>query len=608
MNSTLGFEKEKTFEGGFKSSVFQTLLMAYRPFARTLLVVLSLGFVGRLLALANTNMVGYWVDSLTDPSRLPELMQSWTTEQFLIALSSLTGVGFALTTLFRVTFSRLSARAVSTLYDETTLRVSRAPMSFFDRNPLGRILTRFTSDYGNVFRLFGGPLAEFFSILFDLVSLFLLMIWVHPSYLVIMILYAVANYGVYILNRSRLRTARRTLSHQRGPSIAHFAETAQGAISIRLFEKESLFSNYFASLDQTYLESKRKTFALVIGYIVQMNTLSTLWFLFVGAYSWWGLKQGLMTVGDVGVSMGLILFSFSSIQMFFEWLTQLEEGFVGVERLDDYLRRPLERFTKLPLDARYPTGHPTERRELPIVRSKTSYEIQFRNVSFRYAEEQSEILRNLNLTISEGERLGIVGRTGSGKSTLLQCLSHLYPFEGEISIGPYNPSKGGDLIALRECVSCLPQDPVIFKTSLRDNLDLQGRSSDEEIVQALMKVGLGPWFASIGLSLNYELQEKGKNLSLGEKQLLGLARCLLQKAPILILDEATSSLDPVSERIVLSVLESEYKGKTLIFVAHRLQTLNFCDRILWMEKGRIRLQGTPNEVLSQFENRIEKTE
>lgn len=391
--------------------------------------------------------------------------------------------------------------------------------------------------------------------------------------------------------------------------MAHFAETAQGAISIRLFEKESLFQRYFANLDKIYLLSKRKTFALAVTYVLQMNILSTVWFFLVGLYSWWGLQTGFMTIGDVGVSLGLILFSFNAIQMFFEWLTQLEEGFVGIERMDDYLQRPLEKYMSLPSSTLYQTYHPIETSKTESQRKNTvvkDFEIVFKDISFRYLTEQNWIFRNLNLTIPEGQRLGVVGRTGSGKSTLLQCLSHLYPFEGEVSIGKINPARGGDVQLLRQSVSYLPQEPVIFKATIKDNLDLMGLHTDEELIQSLMKVGLGPWFNSVGRSLNYELQEKGKNLSIGEKQLLGLARCLLQKAPILILDEATSALDPVSERIVLSVLENEYKNRTLIFVAHRLQTLHFCDEILWMEKGRIRMKGKPKDVLSQFENREEK--
>lgn len=603
--SGLGLENEKVFEGGFKKTIFQTLLMAYSPYKNDLVLVLLLGFIGRFLALANTNMVGYWVDSLTNKERLPEFMGDWQASDFIWTLLLLTSLGFALTSFFRVRFSRISARAVSSLYDETTLRVSRAPMTFFDRNPVGRIMTRFSSDYGNIFRLFGGPLAEFFSILFDLTALVLLLTWVHPSLFFLMTIYGFANYLVYFLNRHRLREARRNLSSQRGPSLAHYAETAQGAISIRLFEKQRLFQKRFEHLDQVYLESKKKTVGLVLSYIFQMNFLSTLWFLVVGLYSWWGLEKGFMTVGDVGVSLGLILISFNSVQMFFEWLTQLEEGFVGVERMDDYLRRPLEPFMKLPSLAKYNTGHPQDSLNDEKSRMKaelTSFAIRFQDVTFRYNSTQDFIFKNFNLEIPEGQKLGIIGRTGSGKSSLLQILSHLYPLtSGSVSIGDINPSQGGDLQTLRKMISYLPQDPVIFKASLRDNLDLEKLRADTEIIEALHKVGLGPWFRSIQQNLDFELQEKGKNLSLGEKQLLGLARCLLQKAPIFILDEATSALDPVTERIVLSVLRHEYKGKTLLFVAHRLQTLNVCDEILWLEKGKVKLKGRTQEVLSHFE-------
>ena len=604
--SLLGLENEKTFEGGFKKTIFQTLLMAYAPFKTALVVVLILGFIGRLLALANTNMVGYWVDSITHPEHLPIALRSWPAENFIWGLLALTIAGFILTTFFRVRFSRISARAVSSLYDETTLRISRAPMSFFDRNPVGRIMTRFSSDYGNIFRLFGGPLAEFFSIVFDLISLIALLTFVHPSLFLLMLAYAGANLLIYRLNRNRLREARRTLSSQRGPSLAHFAETAQGAISIRLFEKESLFQARFAYLDKVYLESKRKTVALVLTYIFQMNFLSTLWFLVVGFYSLWGLKQGFMSVGDVGVSLGLILFSFNSVQMFFEWLTQLEEGFVGVERMDDYLRRPMEPHMKLPSTALYKTDHPQDSKADEQRRENTTdptFAIKFDNVSFKYNSADTDwIFKNFNLVIPEGQKLGIIGRTGSGKSSLLQVLTHLYPLaEGSVSIGANNPSIDGDLQLLRKSVAYLPQDPVILKASLRDNLNLEGKRSDDEVKEALLKVGLGPWFESVDYNLDYELQEKGKNLSLGEKQLLGLARCLLQKAPIFILDEATSALDPVTEKIVLTVLKQEYKGKTLLFVAHRLQTLGICDEILWLEKGKIKLKGRSQEVLSHFE-------
>jgi ABC-type multidrug transport system fused ATPase/permease subunit len=600
--SSFQLEKEKKFEGGFKKSIFETLMMCYAPFKYRLIWVLTLGILGRLLALSNTNLVGLWVDSLTASSVQFSWMSDWAATDFLYALLLITVLGFIFTTLFRVAFSRLSARAVSTLYDETTYRVSRAPMSFFDQNPLGRIMTRFSSDYGNIFRLFGGPLAEFFSILFDLIAFMILMTFVHPSFFLLMAVYGASNWLIYHLNRDRLRASRRDLSQQRGPSIAHFAETAQGAINIRLFEKEKLFNQHFTELDSDYLKSKNKTFVQVISYIFQMNALSTFWFLLVGLYSVWGLKTGFLTVGDVGSALGLIIISFNSIQMFFEWLTQLEEGFVGVERMDDYLRRPLEKFSQLPSKALYKTQHQFEDLNFKST-VNSNFNIEIKNLSFKYNKDQDWILNNLSLTIPEKQRIGIVGRTGCGKSTLLQCLTYLYPFEGEISIGDLNPCEGSNLKDFRSQIAYLPQEPVVLKATLRENLDLKKLHTDSEMIECLKTVGLGPWFKSIGSELNFDLQEKGKNLSIGEKQLLGLARCILQDSPILILDEATSALDPVTEKIVLNVLENEAKNKTLIFVAHRLQTLHFCDSILWLENGKIKMQGPPKNLLSQFEIR-----
>ncbi|MFN9067597.1 MAG: ABC transporter transmembrane domain-containing protein, partial [Bdellovibrionales bacterium] len=189
MSAQFSLESEKKFEGGFKPSLFQTLNLCYAPYRSELILILLLGLLGRILALSNTNLEGVWVDTTVRQQAPLGIFQSWNHHDFLILMLAITVIGFLFTALFRIRFSRLSARAVSTLYDETTFRISRAPMSFFDSNPLGRIMTRFSSDYGNVFRLFGGPLAEFFSIVFDLVAFIVLMTLIHPLFLVLTLLY-----------------------------------------------------------------------------------------------------------------------------------------------------------------------------------------------------------------------------------------------------------------------------------------------------------------------------------------------------------------------------------------------------------------------------------
>ncbi len=243
-------EVESHFAGGYSKSIYETLWFAYRPFWGLMSVCLVLGLAGRGLLLANANVMGHWVDeSVINPE-----IGSSAASRYLPLLMTMTAVGFAMTWVFRVVFSRLSARAVSQLYDEVTLRTSRYPLGFFDRTPTGRIVTRFSSDYGNVFRLFGGPLAEFLSIIFDLIAMVILIALANPLYLFGVFAVAALNFLVWRSHRSRLRQSRRELSKSRSPSLAHFAETAQGASTVRSFNKETSFYSRFQKLDQNALQ------------------------------------------------------------------------------------------------------------------------------------------------------------------------------------------------------------------------------------------------------------------------------------------------------------------------------------------------------------------
>jgi ABC-type multidrug transport system fused ATPase/permease subunit len=175
---------------GYSRTVFLTLKEAYRPFMGRILTTFVFGIIGRTLLLANANVIGFWVDSFCQPEHgiqckpVPGFLQSFGSEDYLKLLGTMAVIGFLCTLSFRVIFSRLSAQAISRLYDEVTLRTSRLPMSFFDATPAGRIITRFSSDYGNVFRLFGGPLAEFCSIIFDLLVMIVLITVASPYYLI----------------------------------------------------------------------------------------------------------------------------------------------------------------------------------------------------------------------------------------------------------------------------------------------------------------------------------------------------------------------------------------------------------------------------------------
>lgn len=598
-------------ERGYSKTIFETLRFVYKPFAKRIIFCLVLGILGRGLLLANTNVIGYWVDELVG-KKTP--IHGLGPQGIIFLLCGMALGGFVLTLTFRAIFSRLSARAISTFYDEVTLRTSRLPMSFFDSTPAGRIITRFSSDYGNVFRLFGGPLAEFISIIFELVMMVILISVANPIYLVFVVFIAIMNYLVYKLNQDKLRASRRELSASRSPSIAHFAETTQGASTIRSFRRQKSFGERFERLDRYFLSQKMNTTKSLISFSFQMNSLTALLLLITGISAYFMVEKGWATIGSVGVAFGFIALSGNTVQMFFEWLTQFEEAMIGVERLDQYMRMDIEKGSHLPSYAKFATGHPVysdsvekylSHRKLTEDRSAS---VQVNDVWFRYRDDLPWVLKGVNFEVKAGERLGIVGRTGSGKSSLTQALFYLYPIDkGTVSINTHAPklseaAAGVDLNLYRQSMAFIAQEPILFQGTLRFNLDIKDNLSDERLLEVLEQVGLRSWVLAQPGGLLMKIEERGKNLSLGERQLLCMARCLLQEAPIVIMDEATSSVDPQSEEIMVKATEEFFSDRTQIIIAHRLSTLAKCDRILWLQNGEIVALGPTNEILPRFKN------
>lgn len=587
---------------GFDQNIFETLGFAYRPYFVRIALFGLMGLLGRGLLLGNANAIGAWVDGRIHLG-LPS---------FLLVLAAMATLGFAMTLTFRVAFSRYSAQAISQIYDEVTLRTSRYPMSFFDQTPAGRIITRFSSDYGNVFRLFSGTLAEFMSILFDLTMMLILIGVASPWFLIFVGLMAFCNYLVYRGNRSQLRQLRRELSSSRSPSIAHFAETSQGASMIRAFRRESAFTSRFEKMDQFFLGKKLATIRGLVFFSLQMNSLSAFFLLSTGLASIYLVQRNLLTIGAVGVAFTFIAMSGNTIQMFFEWLSQLEEALIGVERLDRYLRKPIEEGNQIPAQSKFMTGHRTYESDLEQgVQQRTPFAraaaVSVQNLWFRYGEKLPWVLKGISFEIQPGERLGIIGRTGSGKSSLIQALFRMYPIDqgkieiNQVSADVHHSGQGIDLNRYRQSIAFISQEPILFQGTLRMNLDIERIHTDEQIYAALDRVDLGSWARSLKLGLEDPIEERGKNLSMGERQLLCMARCLLQEAPVIIMDEATSAIDPQSEEILVKATDQFFAGRTQILIAHRLSTLKSCDRVLWLENGEIRQIGPTLEVLKAFE-------
>lgn len=618
-------DTDREFYGRYAAGVFATIRDMYQPYIVLVFLALIGGLIARLLLLLTTNMLGLWADNLacrnamgahSSCGKIPSYFVAFTDKEFLLSITIMLVVGFIINVAFRVTIARVGILAVSTLYDRTTRNISRQPMTFFDRTPVGRILSRFSGDYGALFRMAGGPMGEFLCQIFDLILIFGCMWLASPYFLPFLLLTLVTNLWIYSHNRARLREERRRVSVTRAPAIAHFSETVQGSGTIRIFGRGDHFLSRFDRLVEGAMAQRIRSATALHYFTFQMGGVVSLLLLATGLCGIIFASFHLVSIGEIAVALSFVMVTSSTVQNFFDYIANMEEALTGVERLDEYLRRPVERGAFVPpapqlsFSGSMAAGDElSETNEEAILPENAS--VEFFEVSLRYGDDLPWVLRDVTFSVQAGEHIGVIGRTGSGKSTLLQSLFLLYPLSrGYVSVNGCLPdflkerSEVGrpcELAQYRAHFSLIPQDPMVIRDTLRRNLSIDMSLEDDELLQILNTVGLGDWVASLGSRpLEFMIGEAGMNLSAGQRQLLCMARCLLQKRPVLVLDEATSNIDPQSEERIAHATTAIFARKTQIIVAHRLSTIQSCDRILWLDQGRVRELAKPDEVLPRF--------
>ncbi|GMT32159.1 hypothetical protein PFISCL1PPCAC_23456, partial [Pristionchus fissidentatus] len=464
--------------------------------------------------------------------------------------------------------------------------IFRSPLAFFDVTPLGRILNRLGKDMETIdLRL--GQNVRFCCIgLFNLLQTFLIISISTP----IFIAFGIPMIVVYIMILryyiSSARQLQRLSSVNRSPIYSHFGETIQGVSTIRAFgwaEKFILSSrhkvdtfmrcSWFYGIAARWLGVRLETLGNCIILVTSL--------LAVASKAWESSSAGV-----IGLSVSYSLNVSFMMNLLMTRLSELETSIVSVERVKEYSEDQAEAEWRRP-------------HRKPQLGWPGHGAVTFKNYETRYRAGLDLVLKGIDAKIEPGEMVGVVGRTGAGKSSLTLALFRIIePSGGSILIDDVDVSTIG-LHDLREKLSIIPQEPVLFSGTLRFNVDPTGEYTDEEVWAALKHSHLEEFVERLPQQLLYKIEEGGENISVGQRQLVCLARAILRRSQVLILDEATAAVDTVTDALIQKTIRDVFANSTVITIAHRLNTIMDYDKIMVMDDGKIAEFDSPDNLLQK---------
>uniref|UniRef100_A0A8C2LWX6 ABC-type glutathione-S-conjugate transporter n=1 Tax=Cricetulus griseus TaxID=10029 RepID=A0A8C2LWX6_CRIGR len=470
-----------------------------------------------------------------------------------------------------------------TLHKQLLTNILRAPMSFFDTTPTGRIVNRFSGDISTVDDILPQTLRSWLMCFFGIISTLVMICMATPIFAVIIIPLAIIYVSVQVFYVATSRQLRRLDSVTRSPIYSHFSETVSGLPVIRAFEHQQRFLSRSEGLIDT---NQKCVFSWITSnrwLAIRLELVGNL-IVFCSALLLVIYKNSL-----TGDTVGFVLSNALNITQTLNWLVRMtseaETNIVAVERINEYIN--VENEAPWVTDKRPPADWPSKG------------EIRFNNYQVRYRPELDLVLKGITCHIKSTEKVGVVGRTGAGKSSLTNCLFRILESAGgQIIIDGVDIASVG-LHDLRGKLTIIPQDPILFSGSLRMNLDPFNKYSDEEVWKALELAHLKSFVDGLQLGLYHEVTEGGDNLSIGQRQLLCLGRALLLKSKILILDEATAAVDLGTDSLIQTTIRNEFSNCTVITIAHRLHTIMDSDKIMVLDSGKIVEYGSPEELMSK---------
>ncbi|OQV17405.1 Multidrug resistance-associated protein 1 [Hypsibius exemplaris] len=578
LGNLVGLEKSEI--GGVKWDVYMTFLRHMSLPASLGIMLFYFMFNG--ISVGTNIWLGYWAEDAKDPFRRN------STEWRDYRLGIYGGLG-GIQGLF-VFFSALilaygQIRASRKLHHNMLVRILRAPMAFFDTTPLGRIVNRFSKDVDTVDASLPMNIRMWLNCLFSVLATIVVICMSTPVFGAVIPPLGIFYYFIQRFFIATSRQLKRLESVSRSPIYSHFQESVTGTSVIVATKQTDRFilenelrvdtnnASYYPNIvSQRWLAVRLETVGNCITFFAAL-------FAVVGREKGWDMHPK-----DIGLSISYALTVTQTLNWMVRMTSELETNVVSVERIKEYTEVEQEAEWTIP-DHRPEKNWPQRG------------EIKFENYQTRYRPELDLVLKGVTADVGSGEKVGIVGRTGAGKSSLTLALFRIIEAaDGSISIDGINIASYG-LHDVRSRITIIPQEPVLFSGTLRLNLDPFKIYTDEEVWRALENSHLKRFVSSLPDGLEHAVAEGGENLSVGQRQLICLARALLRKTKILVLDEATAAIDLETDDLIQRTIREKFADCTILTIAHRLNTIMDSTRIMVLDQGKIKEFDAPSALL-----------
>jgi len=558
-------------------ALFKRVLVYLKPYSQWVVLAIFFLMGVSLLNLAGPYLTKIVIDDYIKVSDLEGL--DLIAGLYLVVLVASFVFQFSQTYLMQY----IGQKVMFDLRSKVFAHIHKMSFSYFDKNPIGKMITRVVNDVEVLNEMLTTGLILIFNDLFTLVSIFAVMVYLDWRLtLVVCTVFPLLAWGTR-LYRIRARDALRKNRAHVSELNSYLEENISGVDTVQCFNLEKANYENFTDINRDRINEDLRTVRYNAVFMPSIDFFSSL---ATGLIFWYGGGRFVQNEIQLGVLVAFIQY----LQKFFDPVRDLAEKFniiqtamASSERIFELLDTP----EQLP---DHNPSHPG---------FKIKGEVEFKNVWFAY-NDNNFILKNINFSLQEGESLAIVGTTGSGKSTLINALCRFYDIQKGDILFDGKSIKDINKYDLRRQIALVQQDVFLFSGNISDNIRLGNESMEQEEVESIAQaVSSHNFINSLPFKYEQDLKEGGAGISSGQRQLLSFARALASNPKILVLDEATSSIDPDTERQIQSGIMELTRGRTSIIIAHRISTLMHADKILVLKNGEILEFGLRNELLRQ---------